>query len=298
MSEQLRNIHLRRIAWAISSPSLLAYPFCTNYFKDNEHEANVLAKLYELDSRTELVNAYFNHVGHMPMGKYFEQLICFMLMHDNRLEIVLKNHQVIEQNTTLGELDLIVRDRQSQQFEHWELALKFYLQCNSSAAQRMMIGPNAVDNLARKMKKLTKHQMRLSTHASIKKLVGTEPIESKLFLKGQFFYHANDAAVLPTNSHPNHEKGWWCRLSEMERMITEELRWCILEKPDWIGHQHISNDTELHTAQHLKVLVTENISQNAKPLLVVGMQRAETGWTERTRGFVVADGWPNSVSIN
>ena len=68
--------------WAIFSPSLLAYPFSKGYVQDEEHKESILAMLSDLDKRPGAVDEHFNGLRHMPMGKYFEQLLFFILEKD------------------------------------------------------------------------------------------------------------------------------------------------------------------------------------------------------------------------
>jgi len=298
LSTQIQNIHLRRIHWAIFSPSLLAYPFRTNYFKDEKHEEIVLQKLNELDKKPDLVNAHFNNLGYMPMGKYFEQLLFFILDKDERYEVVLKNHQIKEGNQTIGELDLIVRDLGTNCLEHWEIALKFYLQSNASPNHAQMIGPNAMDNLGRKMEKLTKYQMPLSNHSSVNYLVGVAKTEPKLFMKGQFFYHLGNEVMLPMEANPQHEKHWWCHLSEIEGMINEDFHWCILEKPNWIGIYQASETSRLLSSNQMTKHLISQLNLYGNSILVAGMSLTRFGWTEQTRGFVVSENWPSITYSN
>ncbi len=294
----LSNIHVRRMYWAISSPSLLAYPFCTDYFRDEQHKAAMLTTLIELDNRPELVNAHFNSLGYMPMGKYFEQLMFFVIKHDKRLNLMLSNHQIKEGNRTIGELDLIVTDTKTKQREHWEVALKFYLQSNASADHAHMIGPNAMDNLGRKMEKLTKYQMLLSNHSSVNYLVGATKTEPKLFMKGQFFYHLGIETNLPVEANPEHEKQWWCHLSEMDEMINEDFLWCILEKPNWIGVNQANDTARLLSSNQMTTYLVSQLSLHGNSILVAGMSLTRFGWIEQTRGFVVSQNWPSIAHSN
>ena len=135
------------------------YPVSTGYFRDAGHEKAVLEKLMQLDSDSEVVQSHFAKLPSLPMGKYFEQLIFFLIAHDNRLELILSNQQIKEGNRTIGEIDLIIKDAQTKKVEHWELCLKYYLQSNPSTDSRLMLGPHAVDNLSRKSTKLLNHQL-------------------------------------------------------------------------------------------------------------------------------------------
>lgn len=290
-----RNIHLRRIHWAITSPSLMNFPVSINYIRDNEHE-QVLAELLEqLDQESFQVDAHFQSVGIRPMGKYFEQLLFFLIDKDPRFELILSNQQVKEGNRTIGEIDLIVKDAQTKNVEHWEICLKYYLQSLPSTDSRLMLGPNAIDNLARKSNKLLNHQLPLSKHASLKYLTGTYNLDSKLFMKGQFFYHLNKMKTTPDQVNLAHETGWWCFISELDEMLNKELKWTTLWKPNWIGEHVAENESSLISAQELINSLSTHFKSESNSILAVGMKESTEGWIEETRGFVVNDNWPHLV---
>ncbi|MCF8278672.1 MAG: DUF1853 family protein [Flavobacteriales bacterium] len=290
----LKNLHLRRIHWAIFSPSLLAYPYCVDYIRDEAHRKAVIQLLQELDSRPDEVNAHFHNLGAMPMGKYFEQLLFYIIDKDERFEIVLKNHQVQEGNITIGELDLLLRDTATGQLEHWEIALKYYLQSAPSSDFSAMIGPDAKDNLDQKMKKLTEHQMRLSSHPKIRGLFNGEQIESKLFMKGQFFFRQGQKKTLPQHSNPFLEQGYWCFLSEAEEVLNDELKWLVIEKPDWIGQITLTDDATLLSAAQILDFLKKQFDCDNESILCVGFSESNFGWIENTRGFVVSNRWPST----
>ena len=130
------------------------YPFCVDYFRDVNHKSAINELLAELDSNSESVTAHFDNLRHMPMGKYFEQLLLYILDKDPRFEVLLSNHQIIEGKITIGELDFILKDVKTNAIEHWEVCLKYYLQSQPSTDQRLMLGPSAKDDMDRKVRKL------------------------------------------------------------------------------------------------------------------------------------------------
>lgn len=296
MSSDLpQNIHLRRIHWAITSPSLMNYHVSVNYIRDAEHQLEVLRLIQHLDTEPELVDAHFDGVGKRPMGKYFEQLLFFLIEKDPRFDLILSNQQIKEGNRTIGEIDLIVKDAQTKKIEHWEICLKFYLQSLPSSDPSLMLGPNAVDNLARKSDKLLNHQLPLAKHSSLKYLTGTHSLDSKLFMKGQLFYHLNELSVSALNVSKGHESGWWCFLSEVRTMLEHNLKWTTLWKPDWIGRHSSKDDSSLLSNQQLVDLLNDHFKSNNNSILTVGMTESEDGWLEQTRGFIVNEDWPHLI---
>jgi hypothetical protein len=295
LSTQLQNIHLRRIEWAISSPDLMDYPFCANYFRDDTHKDSVNKLLAELDANSEAVHAHFDGLRHMPMGKYFEQLLLYIFDRDPRFEVLLANHQIIEDKTTIGEIDIILRDLKSNTVEHWEICLKFYLQTEPSSEQGLMLGPGAKDNMERKVSKLIGHQMQLSKHPSIKNLIGTENIESKLFMKGQLFYHLGQKKVITQNVNPGSETGYWCFLSQAKTMLSNELKWTTLQKPNWIGRLEGADDSEMLSSTEMIAFLHNHFEHNIHSLLCVGFENTDRSCIELSRCFIVKEHWPRGL---
>ena len=291
MIKRLQNIHLRRIEWAISSPSLMNYTFCIDYFRDENHKDSVNKLLAELDSNANEVDAHFDGLRHMPMGKYFEQLVFYILDKDPRFELLLTNHQIIEDKTTIGELDVILKDLETNAIEHWELCLKYYLQSEPSLEQRLMLGPGAKDNMKRKVDKLIGHQMQLSKHPSITAVLKTEDIESKLFMKGQLFYHQGKRETIAEGANPNSETHSWCFVSEAEEVLDQSLKWRTISKPSWIGALKQSNSGLVNQPEMVRQLEA-HFRNDTQPIMCVGLKTVDGSCVEASRCFVVPDHWP------
>ena len=253
----------------------------------------MLSFLIALDRNADLVDRHFDSLGKLPMGKYFEQLILFMLQNDERYKVLMNNYQIIQNKQTVGELDLVIRDSRTGAIEHWELCLKYYLQRVPSHRHDVMLGPNAIDNLDRKMKKLTGHQLTLGRHPDILDAINSQSIDSKLFMKGQFFYHLKHSETLPSDSNPDHEKGWWCHLNEVDEMVHSNFKWTTIWKPDWIGPVLRTDDSELISSSQLKTNLSNHFQDENHSVFCVGLRQENGLWVEVTRGFVVNNQWPS-----
>ena len=287
---ELGNPHLRKIQWAVLSPSLLSYPYCVEYIRDEAHALSISSLLAELDRSPDEVDAHFAQFATLPMGKYFEQLVFYLVEKDPRFEIVLKNHQIADEKQTVGEIDILLRDTQSAALEHWEIAIKYYLQKTPSPQHAAMVGPNAVDNLAAKMKKLTDHQLPLSSHPTFQAMFDGASIENRLFMKGQFFYHFQNKKVLPEYVRPEHEQAAWCFISQATLALDNSLRWKIIQKPDWIG-PFLPKPEEVVPFHDLLTLLKQHFSSSHHSLLCIGFN----GTQEVQRFFVVQNGWPDEM---
>ena len=112
------------------------------------------------------------------LGTYFEALWQFYLENAPDRKLILKNLQVIDHKTTLGEFDFIYQDLDNQSFKHLEVAIKYYLgipdlskdhlsnnsDTNKNANETEMcrwLGPNINDRLDIKFYKLIKQQSKL-----------------------------------------------------------------------------------------------------------------------------------------
>ena len=87
-----------------------------------------IAQLRQLDEDRKLLLKFLETKNIKRLGHYFEQLIFFWLQHSERFIILVKNTPLrSDKKKTLGEVDLIVQDQDTLNYEHWELAVKFYL---------------------------------------------------------------------------------------------------------------------------------------------------------------------------
>lgn len=129
---------------------------------------------------------------------------------------------------TLGAFDALVV--QANEVEHWEMAVKFYLQTESSPHWHHCVGPGVRDRLDIKGTKTFLQQLPLSTtaqgHSALALVLAahgfapSHPLRLRAFTKGTVFYRwapklsvsppeAWRASVLPEGLSAEHSKGWW-----------------------------------------------------------------------------------------
>lgn len=289
MSESDLHVRKRRMLWAISSEPLLDLPESVPFCRNGSHIRSMTERIQSATTFPELNPK-------LRMGKYFEQLVQDCLQLDPTRRLILANHTVLEEKITVGEIDLIIEDLEKDEFQHWEIALKYYLQTHEGASHELMIGPNAIDNLDRKLRKLHEKQLPLSEHPSVKEKLsdlGIKQVERKLFLKGQFFYHSGETNTYPANVHPDHEHGWWVFQHEASEFLNDKLKWCFCWKPDWVGPNQFSSDQALYTKNEILSQMEREFKTSNRSLLLIGCIEIGGIWNEKTRGFVVNDNWPH-----
>ena len=294
LENRLRNIHLRRIWWAVDSPSFLDLPQSVDYFQDAAHRSEVMAILLEEEGQTEAVDHYFEAFKVLAMGRYFEQLLIFILERDKRYELLDSNLQVIEEKVTKGELDLILFDYKHQVKRHWEIALKFYLQVGDNGHHDNFLGPSTHDYLARKMKKLYQSQLPLGQHPQIAQKHG--PLVSGVFLKGQLFYPSHRKVVLPDKAQKKSPAYSYMDLSQFEAWQQEgENRFALLKKPHWISPYLEEDGIQLLNKFDILKVLAEEIERIDRPQLLAICRKTDEAYAEMQRIFVCPLRWPHKL---
>jgi|GEM_PF-761344 len=286
-----QNIHLHRIWWCLNAPSFLSLVETVDYFKDQQHRDEVHKILLALDEKAEAVDAHFQSLGRIPLGRYFEQLIIFILERDPYYELLEANYQVIEEKVTLGELDIVVFDRVENENQHWELALKYYLQTGNTGDHDNFLGPSRRDYLGRKMKQLFGSQLALSQHRQILERYG--PMPAKLFLKGELFYPFGQQVLLPESADKQAKQARWLSYTQFRQRLDEfGHRFGILIKPDWLAPAIHLPMEESYSAMEVIEALRQAHAETYRPQLVASLLPNGNGLVEKARYFVCPDPWP------
>lgn len=288
----LKNLHLQRLWWALDSPALLALPLVTRYFIDAGHRRQMQEVLRDLDADGERINSYFEKLGPMPMGRYFEQLIFFAIQHDSEYELLEENRQIFDGKITRGELDLILHNHRSGAIEHWEIALKFYLQIQNNSQPEYMLGPSTRDNLGKKLEKLLGAQIPLSQIDEIQK--DYPAIEPKLMVKGIFFYPWQQNWSLSEGVSTDHLKGAWLSLETLASISDSSGKWLLRKKPSWIGGLQFSNDKSLQSITEIAAQCSVAFAEKKGPQFISRFKLLDGIWLEESYFFVCPDKWPEN----
>lgn len=279
---------LRDLVWAVNSPSLIE-----EAISEGDVESNRLTP-----ARVDIAHLQENFAGRCEqrVGRYFEQLILYWLRHVRGLEIIAQSFPVREGGRTLGEIDLVFRDELGR-VNHWELAVKFYLDASnddSHAVDRSvrLIGPNARDNFEKKLNRMFVHQLKLSEqHFSDVEV-------RRAFVKGRIFYHAGEepADKLPERLSPHHLRAAWYRAAEIELIPHNAAGFRLLHRPFWLSDE-TSNlpDEPIIGRSELVETLREHFEQRDRPVLVTQFVANGQGLIESNRFFLVSDAWPSRL---
>ncbi|EEH69974.1 MULTISPECIES: DUF1853 family protein [Acinetobacter] len=199
---KFKNPIVRQLAFAIASPNILSEvpseliiknKFCLH---DNATwqvlYQNYEKRLYQLDQQPQPLHDFVARLKSTRLGLRFENLLWFWLLDDAYHPYQLLGHSIqkIAGAITLGEIDFLVLNQQTQEIEHWEVALKYYLGEGHLNLARWF-GLNREDTLYRKLKHFTDRQFQFSEANGYN-------IQRKFaVMKGQLYLPAQQLQTLP-----------------------------------------------------------------------------------------------------
>ncbi|ENU93815.1 hypothetical protein F971_00719 [Acinetobacter vivianii] len=212
---QFNNPIVRHLAFCIASPNILnEIPNdldIKNHFelhpdqKWQTHYQNYESRLKQLDQQPQPLIDFLAQLKSTRLGLRFENLLWFWLLEDDYHPYQLLGHSIqkIAGAITLGELDFVVLNQETQEVEHWEVALKYYLgEGKLDLAQ--WFGLNREDTLQRKLKHFTERQFQFTE-------ANDYPIQRKFaVMKGQLYLPTDQSELsVPSWINTSRRLGQW-----------------------------------------------------------------------------------------
>lgn len=210
---QYKHPAVRQLAFAIASPNILkhspdeleiVHPFDWHHDHFWQHYYQRYAsRLEQLDQDPTALLDFLAQLKSTRLGLRFEMLIWFWLTESQYHDFELLGHsiQMIDGPRTLGELDFLLRNRLTNQIEHWEVALKYYL-AERDNQLAYWYGLNRSDTLQRKLRHFTEKQFQFNSALNF-------PIQRRVVvLKGQL-YISDSKQLLPSWVNPKRQLGLW-----------------------------------------------------------------------------------------
>ena len=287
---QLKFKHklVRDLAWVLQSANLLDDSLATDTSPFIE-AFSIEAHLKELDQNPKPLTAFLAARNTHRLGHYFEALVFYGLDYAANYRRVASNIPVrTQKGISIGEADLVVFNKSTSEYEHWELAVKFFL-AHTSAAETTYIGPNANDYLHLKLKKLKEHQCKIFDCPEGKLVLNDLSIPwvtSKLYVKGILFYHPNQPYKIPPYLHQKHLSSWWIYAKEASQFFKQENRFALLHKKQWLSTPEAPIET-LDKYSFLELL-DATFLESPRSLYV----SVYKGGVLQSQGFVVHNAWP------
>jgi hypothetical protein len=292
---------IRELAWAIGSPPLLKSAangdvelLDMDFFSREWELGKSLLQAWDQTPSAASLEEMMGFDSHR-LGKRFERLVGFWFLNQPHWELIQENWVISDESRTIGEFDLLVRNLDTKEVWHIELACKFYLNAHQTSRWGDWKGTNTHDDLQHKMDKIMR-QLSLSQHPAGKLALSLENIQIDrrvAWLKGWFFHHIHEITQHqpPRNAHPKYPAGWWCRQHEWTEWMAQNAGlWIILQPHEWLHLIHELSATPVAPEGIAEIWRQEGLFRGQ---LVAHVIKKENHWVEISRGFVVPDTWPN-----
>ena len=171
--QQYQHPAVRQLAFAVASPNIIAvlpdelelqHAFALHdaAFWQQQYQ-RYIPRLQQLDQAPDELLAFLATLKSTRLGLRFEMLMWFWLLDAQYHCFQLLGHSIqkIEGPKTLGELDFLILNTETNQIEHWEVALKYYL-AEADFSLQHWYGLNRSDTLFRKLNHFSQKQFQFS----------------------------------------------------------------------------------------------------------------------------------------
>ena len=249
----LQNADVRRLAWAIGSPSLFdaENPAWQGRLRSDAWSAQELARcadwLQAIDREpAALQESLGDPRVNTPLGHTFEKFVLFW--QSARPDVRASTRGLIARTggRTVGEFDVVLL-RDDGVIETLEVTVKYYLNLRPELGIAGCFGPRAFDRMTEKYGKMTTRQTDLGhTEAGRLAICGwladscgetTTPdalvVENYALARG-YVFHPSTEAVIPIELSPQHGRGLW---QTDATALPEDAStvWRNLSSREWLG---------------------------------------------------------------
>jgi hypothetical protein len=302
LPRQLRHPEVRDLAWVILAPPMLEQTLWPQRHplagSDWVQAPQLLGHwLRQLDHDSRALQHWLALATTRRLGLYYERLWQFAVRHAPGVELLAANLPIRRDGHTLGELDMLLRDRDG--VHHLELAIKLYLgpQQGNGADSAQWLGPGCHDRLDRKLDHLHQHQLPISARPESRDALaalGIEAFNAHLWLGGYLLYPWPGHAQPPLGAHPQHLHGGWLHQHAWPAFFAQSRpgRWQPLPRHAWLAPAHYPEE-QTWTPTQLEQWLAELDPHAPAQLMVRLTEKACGHWEEAERLFLVADLWPN-----
>ena len=284
----------RDLVWLIGSHSLfqnstlvpcVSSQMFQNFFLEAENW------FLEEDKNPERLLAFVDTPRKYKLGLYAEDLFLYFLRYGSFYEVLAHDLQIFCGTSCIGAMDFIVQSKEGG-VEHWEMAMKYFVQHHPSSDWKDFIGPTGKDNLERKLQKMLQRQLLLSQQNTAIDYLETlgipKPTTHKIISLGLFFHHVDHVFIPPISGELNQPTGFWCQKSVfLERKNNSASLWFVMRHPKWLAPILTKQKHDLLSIEQLM----EVFVSMEDFVMVAEMQCCEQGWEEIQRWIVVVDHW-------
>lgn len=173
----------------------------------------------------------------LRLGHLAEIVVSELIKSSTNYKVLYENIQLIEDKKTIGEIDFIITEKNTNRLIHMELAYKFYLYDPeiSSESINNWIGPNRNDSLKEKLEKVKNKQFPLLHHQAAQSQfdqIEIQNIDQKLCLLISLFipyqYKADFSTV-----YQKAIKGYYLNMEVFNRLDHSQKAYYLPQKNEW-----------------------------------------------------------------
>ncbi len=198
-------------------------------------------KIFDSDNLNPNYNALLRVPNNIRFGQRMEYFMEAAFNSSARYKIIAKNLQIIHEKKTIGELDFLLRDEESQTYIHLEFVYKFYLfdpQYNENPLN-CWIGSNRKDTLRAKIEKLKNHQLpilyRKETALYLQKLkIDSSEFEQQVCFKGQLFINYKESKFKEKYLNSSAILGTYINLQDFTNLPNQQSLYFLPQKTHWV----------------------------------------------------------------
>ena len=209
------------------------------------------------------------------LGHQMEFVFQRLISNSELYSIILHNLPVKDDKRTVGEIDFILKNIESERLIHIELTYKFYIIDNSiSEPIHRLMGPNRRDMFFTKMQKIKNHQFELLHSPAGKKAlqsknVNSEELEHQCCFKAQLFvpYQITDIHIRPLNK--DCVTGFWIRFDDFNSSEFKQHEYYIPTKSEWV----VSPSDNVTYSSHFEILMDINLRMLNKNAPMLWMKK-------------------------
>ncbi|MFK7747982.1 MAG: DUF1853 family protein [Kordia sp.] len=197
------------------------------------------------------------------LGHLIEKIVSELIKASKNYRMLYENVQIIQEKNTIGEIDFIIQNVDSEEIIHLELAYKFYLfdPTLSSETNFCWIGPNRKDALHEKLNKLTQKQFPLLYHeASKAKLpnVNVQKVTQKVCVLANLFVPYQTTLKL-NSAFQKSVKGVYMNFETFQHLDHPAKAYYIPSKTAW-GISPSENETWTDF-KSIEAIISKNLAE-------------------------------------
>jgi hypothetical protein len=203
-------------------------------------------KTFNLSNLNLPIEPDFQLPNNLRLGHLSEKVVSELIKSSTNYTVLYENAQLIEDKRTLGEIDFILEEHDTNQLIHMELAYKFYLFDPSISSEEIKnwIAPNRNNSLTGMLEKLKKKQFPLLYHksakAKLKNIDINEATQALCLLVSLFIPYESNSSFSP--AYTQVIKGYYLNMDTFISLDDSAKSYYIPQKKEW-GMDPADNET-------------------------------------------------------